>query len=110
MSVTSRARGTFRPTILITVLALCPLSACGSNGNDKLASRVEDAADNRADALENRADALEAQANALDRKAGQVRVTGQRRSDAIDAANLNTQLMSNEQKDSIVANQAPAVR
>ncbi len=89
--------------MLIGALSLAPLAACGGNGDDKLASRVEDAADNRADALEDRA-------NALDERAEQVRDVGEQRSDAIDAANLNTQTMSNEQKDAIVANQAAAVR
>lgn len=83
----------------VSVLAL---GGC-SKGDDKLAGRVENAADARADALENQADAL-------DDRAEQVRETGEQRSDAIDAADLNTQAMSAEQKNAILANEAAAVR
>lgn len=79
------------------------LTACGGKGDDKLADRVEGAADNRADALENRADFL-------DERADQMREAGERRGDAIDAADLNVDAMSNAQKDAIIANQAAAVR
>ncbi|WP_375271449.1 hypothetical protein [Sphingomonas sp.] len=89
--------------IILSALLLAPLAACGGNGDDKLAERVEDAADNRADALESRADALE-------ERADQVRATGESRSDAIDAADLNAEAMTAEQKNAIVANNAAAVR
>lgn len=92
-----------KTVLLLSVLALAPLAGCGGNGDDKLAHRVEEAAENRADALENRADAL-------DDRAKQVRAKGEQRSDAIDAADLNTAAMSNAQKDAIVANEAAAVR
>ncbi len=86
-----------RKTLMIVgALALTPLASCGGNGDDKLAERVEDAADNRADAMEQRAD--------------EIRDTGERRADAIDAADLNAEAMDASQKDAIVANQAPAVR
>ena len=91
------------PVLILSVLALVPLAGCGGNGDDKLAGRVEDAADNRADALAERADAL-------DTRAEQVRAKGEQRSDAIDAADLNAAAMSNAQKDAIVANEAAAVR
>lgn len=78
------------------VLFVAPLAACGGNGDDKLAERVEDHAENRADALEERAD--------------QIRDTGEQRADAIDAADLNAEAMSAEQKNAIVANEAAAVR
>ncbi|MDD1449870.1 hypothetical protein NHF48_001225 [Sphingomonas sp. H160509] len=91
------------PILILSVLAVTPLAACGGNGDDKLAGRVEAAADNRADALENRADVL------TDR-AEQVRDKGEQRSDAIDAADLNAAAMSNTQKDAIIANEAAAVR
>jgi len=91
------------PMIVLGLLTAVPLEACGGHGDDKLAERVKDAADNRADALENRADMLE-------QRADQVRKTGEQRSDAIDAADLNTAAMSNEQKSAIIANQAAAVR
>lgn len=93
---------TLRLATAVLLLA-APLAACGGSGDDKLAHRVEEAADNRADQLEQRADALK-------ERADQVRETGEQRADAIDAADLNTQAMTAEQKTAIVANQAPAVR
>lgn len=100
-----------KPTLLILATAsLAVLSACGGNGDDRLAERVEDAADNRADALEARADTLENRADMLEARAEDIRDLGERRSDAIDAADLNTAAMTNAQKDAIVANEAAAVR
>ncbi len=89
--------------MILAAMLIAPLAACGGNGDDKLAERVEDAADNRADAME-------AQAEALEEKAEQVRDTGESRSDAIDAADVNAQAMSQERRDAIVANEAAAVR
>jgi Tfp pilus assembly protein PilP len=89
--------------VILASLLLLPLAACGGNGDDKLAERVEDAADNRATAME-------AQADALDARAEQVRDTGERRADAIDAADYNAQAMSEARKDAIIANEAAAVR
>ena len=94
----------------IGAVALLMLAACGGAGDDKLAGRVEDAADNRADALEAQADILENRAEALGQRAERVRDAGERRSDAIDAADLNAQAMSQERRDAIVANSAAAVR
>ena len=94
----------------IGVVALLTLTACGGNGDDKLAGRVEDAADNRAAALEAQSDMLENRAEALDQRAERVRDVGERRADAIDAADLNAQAMSQEQRDAVVANAAAAVR
>ena len=91
------------PLIFLGLLASIPLAGCGGHGDDKLAKRVEDAADNRADALENQADLL-------NERADQVRKKGEQRGDAIDAADLNVDAMSEEQKNAIVANQAAAVR
>lgn len=92
-----------KKTMILAAMLIAPLAACGGNGDDKLAERVEDAADNRADAME-------AQAEALEEKAEQVRDTGESRSDAIDAADVNAQAMSQERRDAIVANEAAAVR
>lgn len=92
--------------ILVTALAslsLVALSGCGGKGDDKLAGRVQSAADNRADALE-------AQADALDARAERERKIGDRRADAIDAADLNAAAIGNATKDAIVANEAAAVR
>lgn len=90
-------------TAAAMVLFIAPLAACGGNGDDKLAERVEDQAENRADALQQRADTL-------DERADQVRDTGEQRADAIDAADLNAHAMSAEQRNAIVANEAAAVR
>ena len=80
------------------------LTACDKGkGDDKLADKVENAADARADAMENQADAMNEQAD-------QVRETGEARADAIDAADVNANAMTGEKKDAIVANEAPAVR
>ncbi|MBW6523967.1 hypothetical protein KZ810_10715 [Sphingomonas sp. RHCKR47] len=93
---------TFRLAAAVLLLAT-PLAACGGSGDDKLAHQVKKAADNRADQLEQRADDLKDQAD-------QVRKTGEKRGDAIDAADLNTHAMSPEQKAAVVNDQAPAVR
>ncbi len=87
---------------LVTCAALS-LAACDKSGDKKLADRVENHADAQADALQNQAAALSAEAK-------QVRKTGERRADAIDAANLNTAAMSNAQKAAIVNGAAPAVQ
>ncbi|WP_267395780.1 MULTISPECIES: hypothetical protein [unclassified Sphingomonas] len=88
--------------ILVAGLALS-LGGCAKSGDEKLADRVENHADAQADALKNQAAELNAEAK-------QVRETGKQRGDAIDAANLNTQAMTNEQKAAIVNGAAPAVR
>ncbi len=90
---------------IIVVAAVCalPLAACNKSPSDKLADRVENAADNRADAMEN-------QAAMLNDRAEQVRDTAEQRADAIQAADRNVAAMSQEQRDAIVANDAAAVR
>ena len=87
-----------------------PLGACNNSPTEKLADRVESAADNRADAMESNADAMRSQAAALDSHADAVRDTGDSRADAIKAADMNVASMSADQRDAIVASQAPAVR
>ncbi|TPG56055.1 hypothetical protein [Sphingomonas glacialis] len=90
---------------MIAALALValPLTACGGNGDGKLAKQVEKAADNRADAMEANAKDLEAQAKAE-------RKTGEDRADAIRAADVNAAAMTPEQRGEVVANDAAAVR
>ena len=94
-----------KPILATAILAILatPLAACGGNGDDKLAERVEDRA-------ENRADQLEAMADNLEDRADRTREIGEQRADAIDAADLNAHAMSAEHKADIVANEAAAVR
>ncbi|MDQ2893759.1 MAG: hypothetical protein M3R64_11825 [Pseudomonadota bacterium] len=94
-----------KPIFALAGLAMlaAPLAACGGNGDDKLAGRVEDAADNRADQMD-------AMAANLEDRADRTRKVGEQRADAIDAADLNAHAMSNEQKAEIIANDAAAVR
>lgn len=94
----------------LAVVAILPLAACNKSPSDKLADRVENAADTRADAMEANADVLRNQAAQLDNRADKARDTGESRSDAIQAADMNVAGMSQEQRDAIVANQAAAVR
>ncbi|MBB4152626.1 hypothetical protein GGQ80_000502 [Sphingomonas jinjuensis] len=86
------------------------LAGCGKDPSEKLASRVEDAADNRADAMEANAAALRNEAEMLDKRADRTRDVADSRADAIQAADMNVAAMSQEQRDAIVANQAAAVR
>lgn len=98
-------------TVMTVALAsLLMIGACNKSPSDKLAAKVETAADNRADIMENRADALEARAAALDNRADLVRDNGESRADAIKAADQNVDTMTQAQRDAIVANQAGAVR
>jgi hypothetical protein len=95
---------------LVALAAVLPLAACNKSPSDKLADRVENAADNRADAMEANADMLRNRAARLDDRADKARDTGDSRSDAIEAADMNVAGMSQERRDAIVANQAAAVR
>ena len=95
---------------LVALAAVLPLAACNKSPSDKLADRVENAADNRADAMEANADVLRNQAARLDDRANKARDTGESRSDAIEAADMNVAGMSQERRDAIVANEAAAVR
>ena len=95
---------------LVALAAVLPLAACNKSPSDKLADRVENAADNRADAMEANADVLRNQAARLDDRADKARDTGESRSDAIQAADMNVAGMSQDRRDAIVANEAAAVR
>ncbi|UZK66604.1 hypothetical protein [Sphingomonas sp. M1-B02] len=90
--------------IIAAALGSLALAGCNQSPSENLADRVEDAADNRADAMEN-------QAEALIERAEQVRETGEQRADAIEAADRNVAAtMTEERRDAVVANEAPAVR
>lgn len=89
--------------ILAAMLCALPLAACNNTPSDKLADRVENAADARANALENQAEVLE-------ERADDIRETGEQRAAAIDAADRNVKDMTQAQRDAIVANDAAAVR
>ena len=95
---------------LVALAAVLPLAACNKSPSDKLADRVENAADNRADTMEANSDVLRNQAARLDDRADKARDTGESRSDAIQAADMNVAGMSQERRDAIVANEAAAVR
>jgi len=95
---------------LAALAAMLPLAACNNSPSDKLVDRVENTADTRAGAMEANAEDLRNQAAQLDNRADKARKTGDSRSDAIEAADMNVAGMSQEQRDAIVANQAAAVR
>ncbi len=95
---------------LSAIAATLTLGACNNSPSDKLADRVDNAADLRADSMEQNADMLRDQAAILDNKADATRDRGSSRADAIKAANMNVAGMSQQQRDAIVANQAAAVR
>lgn len=98
------------PIGLLLTATLLPLAACNNTPTDKLADRVENAADNRADTMEAQADALRNQAQMLDNRAETTRDVAESRADAIKAADMNVAAMSQDQRDAIIANQAAAVR
>lgn len=89
--------------VLCASLGALATTGCNQSPSDKLADRVENAAEARADALENQADALK-------KEAKRIRENGEQRADAIDAAGRNVAAMTQEQRDAIVANEAAAVR
>lgn len=102
----SQHRKDFLSTLRLAAAILCRavrLAARGGSGDDKLAREVNESADNRAHQLEQRAEDLQDQV-------GQVRKIGEKRGDAIEAADPNTQAMSAEHEATIVGNQTPAVR
>ncbi|MDF7775715.1 hypothetical protein P1X14_10695 [Sphingomonas sp. AOB5] len=90
-------------TILCATLCALAVAGCNQSPADKLAARVENAAEARAAALEKQAEELKDQAR-------RIREGGDERADAIDAAGRNVAAMTQEQRDAIVANEAPAVR
>ena len=96
--------------IIVAAASALAIGACSKSPSEKLAGRVENAADARADAMNKSANVLKAQAAALNNQATAVRDAGKSRADAIKAADANVGNMTQAQRDAIVANQAPAVR
>ena len=78
----------------LAILAL-PLAACGGKGDDKLASDIKEAADNRADQMEATADNMKDQADAVRDDAAQ-------QADAVDDADVNAAAMSEREKAGLV--------
>ena len=96
--------------LISAVSSVFLLAACGGQGDDKLADRVEDRADEKADMLENKADQMEENADKLRDQADKVEERGDDRAAAIDAADVNADAMTVEQKQAIANNESPAVR
>jgi ribosomal protein L12E/L44/L45/RPP1/RPP2 len=86
----------------IAALAIiaAPLAACGGRGDDTLGDNVETVAENKSDALESVGN--EAGADAVEEKA-------EATSEAIDDADVNTEMMSEGQK-AAVANGTATVQ
>ena len=78
------------------VAAFVALAACGGKGDDSLGANVEQAYDNQAEALDSAADntSNEAVSDALENKADALRKEGDRKSDAIDDADVNAAAMN----------------
>jgi hypothetical protein len=79
---------------LMAVAGLAALGACGGQGDDTAADKVEDQYDAQADALENQADQLDAMGNEtaadqLDQQADTLEDMGDQKEEAIDEADIN---------------------
>lgn len=86
-----------------TSAALLLLTACGGNGDDALADRAEEAAENRADMLDAMADnSTGGQAEALEERADQVEDMGEMQAEAIDDSDVDADRLSDAQKNAMV--------
>jgi hypothetical protein len=82
------------------------LAACGGDGDDALGDRAEEAAENKADTLDAAAaNASGAQEDALQDQAEQVRDAGDAKEEAIDDSDVDTDELSEGQKNAIVNGQ-----
>ena len=100
----------YNKKILLVFALSATLFACGGDGDDKLAERVEDAADNRAAVFDEEAETMRERAEGLDDQADDIREEGEQRGDAIDAADLDADSISEARKSDMVSGAAPAVR
>ena len=94
--------------IFMTALAAAAfsLSACGGDGDDALGDQAEEAAENKADALDEAADnASGAQEDALEAQADAVRDAGDAKEEAIDDTDVDTDELTNAQKEAMVNGQ-----
>lgn len=79
------------------------LTACGGDGDDALAERAEESAENRAEALETMADtSTGAEADALDARADQVEDMGEARAEAIDNSDVDVDTLTEAQKNAMI--------
>ena len=96
-----------RRIIAATFAALTlSLVACGGDGDDALGDRAEESAENKADALDEMADnASGAQQDALEAQADATREAGDAKEEAIDDSDVDTDELSNAQKEAMVNGQ-----
>ncbi len=88
------------PALLI--LAAAPLAACGGDGDDALAERAEEQAEDQADAM---------RANGMsDAAADAVEEAGEDRADAIDDSDVDADELTQGQRDALVNGTATPVQ
>ena len=89
---------TTRMKLILAAAGALALGACGGKGDDKAASDVEQAFENKADALDRAADnASGATEERLEDQAEVYRRTGEAAAEAIDDVDLNTEASTNGQ-------------
>lgn len=81
--------------MLLAVAGLSLVAACGGQGDDATAERIEGDAEKTADAIETAADTLDAggdhaQADRMEDKAEAIRDAGEKTAEAIDDADIKT--------------------
>ena len=86
--------------------ATLSLAACGGDGDDALGDKAEQVAENKADALDEAADnASGAQEDALEAQAEATRDAGDAKEEAIDNTDVDTDELTNGQKEQMVNGQ-----
>lgn len=90
---------------LLLGAALLGLSACGGDGDDAAAENVSEAYENKADALDAMADnTTGAAADALEEQSDQMEALGEAKGEAIDDADVNTQVTDVEAAEEAAVN------